>query len=49
MVSVIYSVVLRTDVSKVVTIIEEYNPNAFYPIGDVRSVNKGLSTTIVDK
>ena len=49
MVNVIYSVVLRTDVSKVVTIIEEYNPNAFYSIGDVRSVNKGLSTTIVDK
>ncbi|MCX6239022.1 MAG: DUF2179 domain-containing protein [Bacteroidia bacterium] len=49
LVNVIYSVVLRTDVSKVVTIIEEYNPNAFYSIGDVRSVNKGLSTTIVDK
>lgn len=49
LVSVIYSVVLRTDISKVVTIIGEYNPNAFYSIGDVRFVNKGLSTTIVDK
>jgi len=48
-VSVIYSVVMRNDISKVVAIIREYNPNAFYSIGDVRFVNKGLQTTIVDK
>jgi len=48
-VSVIYSVVQRNDVNKVVSLIREYNPTAFYSIGDVRFVNKELSTTIVDK
>jgi len=33
----------------VVSLIREYNPTAFYSIGDVRFVNKELSTTIVDK
>lgn len=48
LVNVIYSVVLRNDINKVVAIIREYSPNAFYSIGDVRFVNKGLSATIVD-
>jgi len=49
LVSVIYSVVMRNDINKVIAIIREYNPNAFYSIGDVRFVNKGLSATIVNK
>jgi uncharacterized protein YebE (UPF0316 family) len=48
-VSVIYSVVMRNDISKVISIILENNPDAFYSIGDVRFVNKGLSTVITDK
>jgi len=49
MVSVIYSVVKRTDINKVVSMIREYNPNAFYSIGDVRFVNKELSSAFVNK
>jgi len=48
-VCVLYSVVMRNDVRKVVSIIREHNPNAFYSIGDVRFVNKELSTYIADK
>jgi len=49
LVSVIYSVVLRNDINKAVAIIKEFDPNAFYSIGDIRFVNKGLSATIVNK
>lgn len=48
-VNVIYSVVNRNDTNKVVSIIKEYDSNAFYSIGDVRFVNKGLSALPVDK
>ena len=48
-VCVLYSVVMRNDVRKVVSIIKEHNPYAFYSIGDVRFVNKELSTYITDK
>jgi len=48
-VSVIYSVVLRNDINKVVSIIHKFDPNAFYSIGDVRFVNKELSTSAVNK
>ena len=49
LVNVVYSVVKRNDINRVVTIIQEYDPNAFYSVGDVRFVNKGLSTPTVDK
>jgi len=49
LVSVIYSVVLRNDINKIIAIIRKFNPNAFYSIGDVRFVNKGLSATIINK
>ena len=49
LVSFIYSIVMRNDINRVVAIIQEYDPNAFYSIGDVRFVNKGLSTLMVDK
>jgi len=48
-VSVIYSVVLRNDVNKIIAIIQEYDPNAFYSIGDVRFVSKELSPSVVNK
>ncbi len=41
-VSIIYSIIKRTDLQKVVTIVKTYNPNAFYSIEDVKFVNKGV-------
>ncbi len=41
-VSVIYSIVKRAELSRIITIIRKYNPKAFYSIADVRFVNKGL-------
>lgn len=45
-VSIIYSIIKRTDLSKVDEIIQTYNPNAFYSIADVKFVNKGLYSKI---
>jgi uncharacterized protein YebE (UPF0316 family) len=45
-VSVIYSIIKRTDLSKVDEIIKTYNPNAFYSIADVKFVNKGLYSAV---
>jgi len=41
-VSVIYSIIKRTEISRIVEIIRTFNPKAFYSIADVRFVNKGL-------
>jgi len=48
-VSVIYSIVSRNDLNKVVGIIRQVNPDAFYSIGDVRFVNKTLSIPFAEK
>jgi uncharacterized protein YebE (UPF0316 family) len=48
-VNVIYSIVSRNDLEKVVSIIREINPDAFYSIGDVRFVNKTLSVPYAEK
>ncbi len=45
-VNVIYSVVSRNDLNKIVGIIREISPDAFYSIADVRFVNKELSIPI---
>lgn len=45
-VSIIYSIVKRTDLPHVVDIIRTYNPNAFYSIADVKFVNKGLYSSV---
>lgn len=45
-VSVIYSIVKRTDLPRVVEIIRTYNPNAFYSIADVKFVNKGIYSSV---
>lgn len=45
-VSVIYSIVKRTDLSKVIKIIRTYNPKAFYSIADVKFVSKGLYSQV---
>ena len=41
-VSIIYTVLKRTDVPAVEDIIRKYNPNAFYSVEDVKYVNKGI-------
>lgn len=45
-VSIIYSIVKRTELPHVVDIIRTYNPNAFYSIADVKFVNKGLYSQV---
>ncbi len=45
-VSIIYSIIKRTELPHVVDIIRTYNPNAFYSIADVKFVNKGLYTQV---
>lgn len=42
-VSVIYSIVQRNDLEKVVEIIRDHNPHAFYSIEEVKFVNRGIS------
>ena len=41
-VSIIYSIIKRTELPKMVEQIKTYNPNAFYTIEDVRFVSQGL-------
>ena len=41
-VSIIYSIIKRTELHKVVEQIKTYNPNAFYSIEDVRFVSHGV-------
>ena len=41
-VSIIYSIIKRTELPKVVDQIKAYNPNAFYSIEDVRFVSHGV-------
>lgn len=48
-VSVIYSIVKRNDLDKVLAIIREYSSDAFYSIADVRFVNKKLSIPIPEQ
>ncbi|UCF06138.1 MAG: DUF2179 domain-containing protein [bacterium] len=41
-VNVIYSVIRREDLKKVIDIIKRFNPNAFYSIEDVKFVSEGI-------
>ncbi|MCU0457308.1 MAG: DUF2179 domain-containing protein [Bacteroidales bacterium] len=41
-VHIIYTIVQRTEMDKVIRIIEQFNPKAFYTIEDVREVNEGI-------
>ena len=40
-VNIIYSVVKRSDLIRVIGLVEKYNPKAFYSIEDVRAVREG--------
>jgi uncharacterized membrane-anchored protein YitT (DUF2179 family) len=41
-VSIIYSIIKRTELPKMVEQIKTYNPNAFYSIEDVKFVSHGI-------
>ena len=41
-VNVIFTVINRTDIDKVIKIINQYNPKAFYSIEEVKSVSEGI-------
>lgn len=41
-VSIIYSIIKRTEIQKVERIVNETNPNAFYSIEDVKAVSRGV-------
>jgi len=41
-VDIIFTIVKRKSIEQVVGIINQFNPNAFYTIEDVRSVNEGI-------
>lgn len=43
-VSIMYSIINRADVPKVVQMISTLNPNAFYSIEDVKFVNRGVES-----
>ncbi|HEX2977304.1 MAG TPA: DUF2179 domain-containing protein [Bacteroidales bacterium] len=43
-VSLIYTIVQRTDIEKVIKIINKFNPKSFYTIEDIKSVNEGILT-----
>ncbi len=45
-VSVIYSIIKRTELPKMIEIIRTYNPKAFYSIADVKFVNKSLYSQV---
>jgi uncharacterized protein YebE (UPF0316 family) len=41
-VKVIFSVIQRTDINHVISVINEYNPTAFYSVEDVKVVKEGI-------
>ena len=41
-VSIIYSIIKRTELPKMAEQIKTYNPNAFYSIEDVKFVSRGI-------
>lgn len=41
-VNVLYSTIKRTELKKVIAIIKEYNPNAFYTVEDIKYVKHGI-------
>ena len=49
MVSIIYSIVKRSEQDKVITIVKVHDPEAFYTFTDVRFVNKDLYSPLANK
>jgi uncharacterized protein YebE (UPF0316 family) len=48
-VSIIYSIINRTDITDVIKLIWKYNPNTLYSIEDVRFVNRGVESIYTPK
>ena len=48
-VSIMYSIVNRSDVNNVINLISTYNPNAFYSIEDVKFVNRVVDSIYTTK
>ena len=48
-VSIIYSIVKRSDLDKVTGIVKAHDPEAFYSFADVRFVNKNLFSPLANK
>ncbi len=44
-VNIVFSIIKRKDVEHVVSIINRFNPNAFYTIEDVKAINEGIFKT----
>ena len=42
-VHLVYSIVQRNDLEKVIRIVNEFNPQAFYTVEDIKVVNEGIS------
>lgn len=45
-VAVIYTIIKRTDINKVLEIMRTYNPQAFYSVEDVKFVNKDIASPL---
>jgi len=41
-VDIVFTIVMRKDAEHVISIINRFNPNAFYTIEDVRTINEGI-------
>lgn len=41
-VDIVFTIIKRKDIAHVVSIINTYNPNAFYTIEDVKAINEGI-------
>jgi uncharacterized membrane-anchored protein YitT (DUF2179 family) len=48
-VAVIYTIIKRADVNKVIELIRTHNPQAFYSVEDVKFVNKDIYSSLVPK
>ena len=44
-VDIVFSIIKRKNIEEVVGIINQFNPNAFYTIEDVRTINEGIMNT----
>lgn len=41
-VNIVFTIIMRKDIEHVVSIINRYNPNAFYTIEEVKAINEGI-------
>ena len=46
-VKIVFSIIKRSSLSKVLRMVQECNPNAFYTVEDVRSIHKGVFPAVI--